>query len=120
MANIDIAPTVLDLAGISPSSEIDGISMVPLLENPSSAWRKEILIEHWPTVDGTEEGIGSIIPQFFGIRTSEWKYVEYETGETELYNLKSDPYELDNIARDDKYSLIVAELKQTLTELKEN
>jgi len=120
VANIDIAPTVLDLAGVSPTSKIDGLSMVPMLENPTATWREEILIEHWPTVDGTEEGIGSIIPQFSGIRTSNWKYIEYETGETELYNLESDPYELENIASEPQNGAIIKELKQSLAKLLEN
>ena len=89
VANIDLAPTFAELAGTTIPANVDGVSLVPLLENTASTWRDAILIEHWPT----EEGVGSIIPEFYSIRTLEWKYTEYETGECELYDLVNDPYE---------------------------
>ena len=94
VANIDLAPTIAEWAGVSAPDTVDGISMVPILEDPSFTWRKDILFEHWPT----EEGVGSMIPEFYSIRTMEWKYTEYSTDEVELYDLVNDPYELQNIA----------------------
>jgi len=88
--------------------------MVPILEDSSSAWREDILLEHWPT----EEGVGSIIPQFYSVRTTQWKYTEYSTGEVELYDLVNDPYELQNVAGKREYKEIQAELVVKLQELK--
>jgi arylsulfatase A-like enzyme len=78
-------------------------------------WREDILLEHWPT----EEGVGSMIPQFYSVRTAEWKYTEYSTGEAELYDLVNDPYELQNLAGKMAYKKIQAELAARLQELKE-
>ena len=114
VANIDLAPTFAELAGTTIPANVDGVSLVPLLENTASTWRDAILIEHWPT----EEGVGSIIPEFYSIRTLEWKYTEYETGECELYDLVNDPYELENIVDKWKYREIQAELQTRLEELK--
>ena len=69
---------------------------------------------HWPT----EEGVGSKIPEYYAIRTAEWKYVEYSTGERELYDLVNDPNELDNLAGDQSHQDIEAELANRLAELK--
>lgn len=114
VANIDLAPTVAEWAGITAPDTVDGISMVPLLENPSAKWRDGILLEHWPT----EEGVGSMIPEFYSIRTAEWKYTEYSTGEVELYDLVNDPFELQNVAGKKDYKDIQAELAGKLQELK--
>ena len=115
VANIDLAPTFADLAGAQIPASVDGVSLVPLLEGKNTNWRDAILLEHWPT----EEGVGSIIPEFYSVRTYTWKYTEYETGECELYDLVNDPYELQNLANKWKYRDIQAELEVRLGELKE-
>ncbi len=114
VANIDLAPTFVDLAGGSIPNTVNGMSMLPLLKDPHASWRDALLLEHWPT----EEGVGSMVPQFDAVRTPEWKYVEYSTGEKELYDLVNDPYELTNIAGKGKYADIQAELAKRLAELK--
>ena len=113
-ANIDLAPTFADLAGAPIPDSVDGVSLLPLLLDPAAAWRDDLLFEHWPT----EEGIGSKIPEFYAVRNSEWKYVEYSTGEKELYDLKNDPYELQNAAGLSEYAEIQAQLQKRLNELK--
>ena len=116
VANIDIAPTFADLAGADTPESVNGLSLIPLLEaETTTSWRDAILLEHWPT----EQGTGSIIPEFYSVRTMEWKYTEYETDERELYDLVNDPYELDNLADKWKYRELQAELKVRLDILKE-
>lgn len=115
VANIDLAPTIAEWAGVAVPSAVDGVSMVHLLQNPSTPWRNAILLEHWPT----EEGVGSMIPEFHSVRTAEWKYTEYSTGEVELYDLINDPYELQNIAGKREYTDIQNELAKKLQELKQ-
>ncbi|MBN1303795.1 MAG: DUF4976 domain-containing protein [Anaerolineales bacterium] len=115
VANIDIAPTIAELAGIPIPEGVDGLSMVPILENAAAPWREEHLLEHWPT----EEGIGMLIPGFYGIRTDQWKYIEYETGEKELYDLVYDPYEMQNLAGKYQYKVIQVEMSKRLAELKD-
>jgi arylsulfatase A-like enzyme len=114
VANIDLAPTFAELAGASIPDTVDGLSLVPLLNDSSAVWRDAILLEHWPT----EEGIGSKIPEFYAVRNADWKYVEYSTGEKELYDLKNDPYELENLADQPEHADIQKQLKIRLDELK--
>jgi len=114
-ANIDIAPTFAELTGAKIPDTVDGMSLVPLLNDPAVKWRDAILLEHWPT----NEGVGSIIPEFYSIRTMEWKYTEYNTGETELYDLVNDPYELRNLSGKWDYKEIESELAARLLLLKQ-
>jgi arylsulfatase A-like enzyme len=115
VANIDLAPTFAELAGASIPDSVNGLSLVPLLKDGNADWRDSLLIEHWPT----EEGIGSKIPEFYAVRNADWKYVEYSTGERELYDLKHDPYELENLAGKPEYAGIQERLKKRLDELKQ-
>jgi N-acetylglucosamine-6-sulfatase len=87
--NTDFLPTFTDLAGIRTPSYVDGRSLRPVLKGKATTWRSAILLE-------MPAGGGQIINSY-GIRTSDSKYIEYESGgQRELYNLKSDPYELSN------------------------
>jgi len=116
--NIDLAPTFLDLANIEIPTQISGNSLIPILSNPSEKWRKEVLIEHWQDIENMEEGgLVAVIPSFEEIRTSEWKYVRYETGELELYDLINDPYEMNNLASVPEYNSMVENLDQKLDDL---
>ncbi|MCA1717234.1 MAG: DUF4976 domain-containing protein [Actinobacteria bacterium] len=70
---------------------VDGRSLVPLLSGmPPTSWRSAFLIEHW-SGDG---GQPLETPTYAGIRTDAYKYVEYDTGEKELYDLSSDADEV--------------------------
>jgi len=115
VANIDLAATFAELAGVGVPDSVNGTSIVSLLKDSNADWRDAILIEHWPT----EDGVGSKIPEFYAVRTADWKYVEYSTGEKELYDLKNDPYELENIADKPEQAEIQKELKLRLDELKQ-
>lgn len=115
--NIDLAPTFAQLAGASTPGKVNGVSILPLLTNPSAPWRDAFLIEHFQELASSDEGLTTAIPTYHAIRTEEWKYVEYDTGERELYNLKSDPYEIHNLASDPQYSSVIATLHSQLQEL---
>ena len=106
--NIDVAPTLLDMAGIQVPVPVDGTSLLPLLMNPTISWRQDFLIEHRPSF---------IIPDYNGVRAQDWKYIEYATGETELYGLSSDPYEMDNVSGSPDYAGMQALLAERLQEL---
>jgi arylsulfatase A-like enzyme len=111
--DLDIGPTLFDLAGLT--IETDGLSLIPLLENPDAPWRNELLTQNF---DGGHPG-GSA---WAGLRTKqgveEWKYVEYTTGGIELYDLLNDPYEEESKHSDPGYQDIRAELASRLAELK--
>jgi N-acetylglucosamine-6-sulfatase len=134
--NVDLAPTIAELAGVDAAEFTDGRSLVPLLKGePTPAWRTRYLVEHWhesgeegdaprlrkgtlepsdldagkPGATGSVYGKGPIddksllarygrIPDYSGVRTSRYLYVEYANGDRELYNVREDPSETVNLA----------------------
>jgi N-acetylglucosamine-6-sulfatase len=84
VTNADLAPTILDAADARAGRAQDGRSLFDLLEDPRGQWGRELLIE-----GGNNQGL-----TFAGLRNYRWKYIEYATGEAELYDLESDPDEL--------------------------
>ena len=104
--NIDLCPTFERLTGAPVGATVDGRSLVGLLHGQRlrEAWRSEVLIEHHgPVLDAGDpdlptRGAGNP-PSYEALRTPASLYVEYTaTGEREYYNLRSDPFELHNLA----------------------
>lgn len=114
VSNIDIAPTILDLAGASANIKLDGLSLVPLVEKRNSSWRNAVL-GHWGG-GGKVEGYNP--PNYWTVRTKEYRYTEYATGEKELYVYDEDPYELQNRSGDPRYASIQYSLAEKLTVLR--
>lgn len=107
--NIDVAPTIAELAGVSAPGA-DGMSLVQLLGDPGAPWRSDFLVEHLQkTVDR--------LPTYCGVRTDRYLYVEYLDGNTELYDLETDPYQLTSLAKDPRAAAIRAELHARLLQL---
>jgi N-acetylglucosamine-6-sulfatase len=134
VANIDLAPTIVDAANAKAGRVMDGKSLLPLLAHPSRQWGRDLLIERGPTGAkraGTATGeIGNgddgnqgktAAPgdrQFAGVRTPRFLYAEYANGEKELYDLAKDPDELNNLAGQPAYAAMQAELARRLAKLK--
>ena len=96
LLNVDFAPTFAAAAGVaSPGAE--GANFLPLLAGNASGWRTDFLIEH---ANATKV----VVPPYCAVRNTNWIYVEYSTGEQELYDLVNDPYELQNLAGDPAYA----------------
>jgi arylsulfatase A-like enzyme len=92
--NTDLAPTFADLAGVEFSR--DGRSLTPLLrEEDSPWWRTSVLLEAFTNEEA--QGAQANLPNYQAVRTETHKYVEYDDGEKELYDLRADPYELENV-----------------------
>jgi N-acetylglucosamine-6-sulfatase len=93
VANIDIAPTIYELAGLPIPPEVDGRSLVPLLDSaraqPATAlpWRDELLIEGWFGQAALKSGWAP----YAAIHTGRYVYVETEGDRSELYDLATDP-----------------------------
>jgi arylsulfatase A-like enzyme len=103
---LDLAPTILDLAGIAVPDVMQGRSLVPLTEGEEVEWRDDWLYEHLFK--------HARIPKSEGVRTGDWtyvRYVDFEPVYEELYNLKTDPLERKNLAD-------VPEFKKKLTQLR--
>jgi N-acetylglucosamine-6-sulfatase len=111
VANIDLAPTILALAHATPLRRMDGRSLVPLLDGSAKSFDRPILLESGP-------GGGALNPVYHAIRTPRYVYVEYDTGDRELYDLQVDPYELDNRASDPAMAPVRTELAAKLAQLK--
>jgi N-acetylglucosamine-6-sulfatase len=95
VANIDIAPTLLQAAGISSPWPMEGVSALPVS-------RDSVLVE------GVDRGR----PAYCGVRTQRYLFVEHATGERELYDYQKDPYELRNAAYKPAYATVASELRQ--------
>ena len=91
--NNDLAPTFAALAGVEAPTFVDGRSFVPLLVDPWRPWRQAFLVERHALENHQLTGAAN----FNALRTAVWTYVEYGSGERELYNHLSDPYQVDNL-----------------------
>jgi N-acetylglucosamine-6-sulfatase len=103
VVNADIAPTILDAANARPGRTVDGRSVLPLARDPGRRLGRDILLE---------------TTSYSAIRTPRFKYVEYRTGEQELYDLANDPYELTSRHADPALAAIKAELARRLALLR--
>ena len=108
--NIDIAPTILDIAGIPIPSEMDGTSLHSLLSREKTQSRADFFMEHVGIVDAENP-----IPDSRGVRSDEWKYIRYinvEPEVEEMYNIRTDPVESHNLANDTDYTEIRNQLRK--------
>ena len=112
--NLDLAPTLLDLAQLPVPRHFQGKSLMPLLAHPDTAWRTDWLYEYYE-YPGNEE-----VRPCRGVRTERYKYIHYFTApeEFELYDLVSDPAELHNLYGDAQYAPRVQQLAARLEELR--
>ena len=99
--NIDVAPTILDIAGIEKPDYMQGESMLDLLIGKSdSDWRKSFLFEYYRDSEWPHAG-----PNQVAVRTMEFKLVEsfIENDIDELYDLVNDPGEMNNLINESRF-----------------
>jgi N-acetylglucosamine-6-sulfatase len=110
--NIDIGPTLLDIAGVPVPAEMDGESLVNLIKNPHASGRKAFLMEYWRYYPENT-------PSYIGVRTEKHKYIEFERGRQPwLFNIEKDPEELSNLYGTKEGEIIRPELMALLNRLK--
>jgi N-acetylglucosamine-6-sulfatase len=115
--SLDIAPTMLELAGETPPENLHGMSLVPILDGEDPDWRSSFLVEYYSdTVFERMDFMG-----YKAVRTNRHKYIRYEDqeGMDELYDLAADPYELRNVIDDPRYAEIRAGMDAELNRLLE-
>lgn len=113
--NVDFAPTIAELAG-AEIPRVEGRSLLPLLRGVATpAWRSDFLLEHLAR-EMNRSTHGSV-PTYCGVRSTTHAYVLYQTGEEELYDLRTDPYELRNLARARDTAPTLAALRSRTREL---
>jgi N-acetylglucosamine-6-sulfatase len=109
VANIDLAPTIAEWAGIEPPRYVDGRSLVPLLEGTETSWRQYLLFETWVRRKFSD-----------GVRSAGGEtYVEYRTtGEREYYDLATDPWQVESAHAAPENAERVGELSGVLSSLR--
>ena len=110
--NIDVCPTMLDIAGLRPPKGVHGRSFKPLLAGRSKGRREDWLYEYFQ-----EEPFAC--PTIRAVRTDRWKYVEYPESNdpAELWDLVNDPHEMRNLIDDPSKADVLADMKQRLERL---
>jgi N-acetylglucosamine-6-sulfatase len=147
VSQVDIAPTILELAGAGADKSIDGRSLVPFMRDPALRTRRPLLFESFVETNDVEAngqpGAAPAEPEpgpaarpstafkrngasasivappkdYVGIRLGPYKYIEWPSGEKELYDINKDPNELNNLIRVPNLFPIRAFLRAQLTEL---
>jgi arylsulfatase A-like enzyme len=97
---VDIYPTLIELCGLEPKAELDGISLVPLLRDADALWER-------PSLTTMERGNHTL-------RSERWRYTRYIDGTEELYDHEADPQEWMNLASQGKYDNVKADLAKWL------
>jgi N-acetylglucosamine-6-sulfatase len=112
---LDIAPTLIELAGGKPGGQIQGRSMMPLMRGRRGEWRKSFLVEYynesaWPWIVGMS---------YKAVRTEKAKLIHWvhKEGVDELYDLERDPYEVRNVIRKPAYAKVRTRLYKELGKL---
>lgn len=90
-------PTLIELAGLDQKKDIDGHSLVSLLKNPEADFPPALM---------------TYLKGNHAIRKDNWRYIQYQDGSEELYDLSEDPLEWDNLANSSEYQGIIKELRQ--------
>ncbi|MGA1090527.1 MAG: sulfatase-like hydrolase/transferase, partial [Candidatus Nanopelagicales bacterium] len=110
--NIDIAPTLLDIAGVPIPATMQGRSFAPLLRGDAVDWREDVFYEYFADFPYQ-------VPPSQAVRTDRWLYVEYDRGlPPELYDTVSDPAQRANLIEDPAHAVTRQELSQRLADLR--
>ena len=105
VSNLDLAPTILDAAETHFDESIDGRSILPLFREESPAWRTHLMTQthgHYTTHLGR------------ALITDQYKYIYNENDMDELYDLKNDTFEMNNLINNENYSEILKTMKTKL------
>lgn len=112
--NIDVAPTMVDLARLPIPERMQGKSLVPFLGGQPREWRSEFFYEHHFSE--------KIIPPSEGVRTEKWKYIRWTKSDPvieELYDLKADPLEEKDLSKEPEHRKTLEELRARWAALRE-
>ena len=113
--NLDFAQTFLEAAQIKGPHDMQGLSLMPLLKQEPKNWNRDAAYYHYYEYPGWHS-----VKRHYGIVTKNYKLAHfyYDIDEWELYDLKNDPQEMNNVFHDAKYSEVVLRLKKQLSELR--
>ncbi len=116
VGNIDLAPTMVELAGAKANRVMDGLSLTKLIRDPQGSWRKDYLLESLQ------------IYLYSALRNDQYLYAEFpidrKSSEVEFYNFvkdschQADPYQLESQAKNSCYASVLKQLARRLQELR--
>lgn len=110
--NLDIAPTLLELAGVPVPADVQGTSLLGPAAGPSDGWRESIYYEYFELGEHN-------VPPHHGVRTDRHKLIHWPTlGEWELLDLETDPDELHSVWGDPEYAQVQRALEAELVRLR--
>jgi arylsulfatase A-like enzyme len=95
---VDLYPTLAELAGLKPTTPIDGVSLAPMLQDPKARVKDAAFTQ---------------VRNGYAVRTDRWRYIEWQEGQegAQLYDMDSDPGETTNLAADPRYEATVNEFR---------
>lgn len=98
---VDLYPTLADLAGLKPTTPVDGVSLAPMLHDPAAS---------------VKDAAFSQARNGYSVRTDRWRYIEWDGGQQgrQLYDMDKDPAETTNLVNDAQHAATVKELRARL------
>lgn len=114
--NIDYAPTFMDLAGLEVPDDMQGQSLIPMLQGDTTQWRQAIYYHYYEYPN--EHGV----KKHYGVRTDRYKLIHFygDIDTWELYDLQADPEEMHNLYGLPEYEAVTTEMKTRLQQLQES
>src|SRR5688572_22348079 len=107
---VDLAPTLAEFAGLEPPLGLDGTSLASLIADGDPTGHTGMVFSEWHGDDK--------VPGWWQVRNDDFAYIELVTGETELYDLELDPFQMRNVVGRDEYAAVVAELSTALSAIR--
>jgi arylsulfatase A-like enzyme len=114
--NIDFAPTLLDAAGIEIPQDMQGESIMPLLQGKHRKWKRKEVYYHYYEFPAIH-----MVKRHYGLVSEDYKLVHFydDVDEWELYDRKKDSLELNNVYDRPEYARVVRQLRKRLVRLRE-
>jgi arylsulfatase A-like enzyme len=111
-----MAQTFLEMGGVAAPKQMQGRSLVPLLDGSTpDAWRTSIYYHYYEWPDAHN------VPRHYGVRTNRYKLIHYyQIGDWELFDLEKDPDEQRSVFSDPAYAEVRRELEAELTRLRKH
>ena len=118
--DVDLTATIIDMAGAKRGRTMDGISLLPALRGKRKLPQRDLPLEAMRPLFVFYTPITAFDLPYYGVRTDRYKYIHwsFDTNNIELYDLKKDPDELDNLANKPAFAATVAKLEAEATRLR--